>query len=104
MARDTPVIPREEIDATSKLLLEIQLREQRQQALFELLSAGDAAWQDLHDWMKTARGLRERSQAARGADYDPACPHQRGIDESDRIATRLGHALEAMRQLVEAKP
>jgi len=86
------VIPREELEVTAKLLV-------LDEAIVELIAAGDEAWQDLHDWTHTARGLRERSK---DPDHDNV-PHQRGIDQTERIATRLGRALEALRTLQEAK-
>ena len=67
---------------------------ERLEALKALKQAGDEAWQDLHDWLKTARGMRQRVIDAGGdPDYDPTVPSKRGIEVSDAIAQRLGQAL-----------
>ena len=67
---------------------------ERLEALKALKQAGEEAWQDLHDWLKTARGLRQRC-IDRGNDpnYDPGVPNERGIRETEAIAQRLGAAL-----------
>lgn len=55
----------------------------------------DAAWQDIQDWCKTARGLRERSKAPKGPDYDPACPSAAGIEASERVLQKISAATRA---------
>lgn len=70
-------------------------------AFLELqLEALDAAWQDLKDWTHTARGLRERSKHPKGPDYDNV-PHQRGIDQSEKVIERVGLASTALRTMLD---
>ncbi len=53
--------------------------------------------QDIRDWTRTARGLRERSA---DPDRDPACPSQAGIDESERVLGESHAKTAKLRALV----
>jgi hypothetical protein len=70
---------------------------ERETAIRALVDAADAAWQDLHDWAKTARGFRQNSA---DPDHDVRVPHQRGIDDTEQIIARLGKATEAIRTML----
>lgn len=58
-------------------------------------AALDAAWQDLQDWCKTARGMRERSREPKGPNFDPACPSVAGIEKTEVVIRQIGAALTA---------
>lgn len=68
--------------------------------LTECVEALDVAWGDIHDWVKTARGLRERSQHPKGPDYDNV-PHERGIRESERVLAHIGAVSTAAQKVLD---
>jgi hypothetical protein len=68
--------------------------------LLDCVSALDVAWGDIQDWLKTARGLRERSKHPKGPDYDNV-PHLRGIEESERALARIAAAATAAQKVLD---
>ena len=58
-------------------------------------TALDAAWQDIQDWVKTTRGLRERHP-----DPDHGnVPHERGIRESEAVIALMTPAFKVLAAL-----
>ena len=75
--------------------------EAARQQITTLTEALDVAAQDIRDWVKTARGLRDR---VADPDHDPSTPHLRGIAESEQVLTRIYAALSSPPRPQEPQP
>lgn len=75
--------------------------EAARQQITTLTEALDVAAQDIRDWVKTARGLRDR---VADPDHDPSTPHLRGIAESEQVLTRIYAALSSSTRPQEPQP
>jgi hypothetical protein len=58
---------------------------------FDMERALDAAWQDIHEWMRFARELREKVP---NPNFSPLTPTEAGIAKSEQVLQQIGKALK----------